>query len=29
MDKPDGYEFANETTRLTGAEVFALFSPTE
>ncbi len=27
-DKPDYYEFANKTKNMTGAEVFAQFSPT-
>jgi len=26
-EKPDGYEFANESRILTGAEVFALYAP--
>ena len=28
-EKPVGYEFANETQNMTGAEVFAMFAPKE
>lgn len=26
-EKPDGYAFAGETAKMTGAEVFAMFAP--
>jgi hypothetical protein len=28
-DKPDFYDFANETKNMTGAEVFALYAPSD
>lgn len=28
-EKPDGYSFAGDTTKMTGAEVFALYAPSE
>ena len=28
-EKPDGYAFAGETRKMTGAEIFAMFAPPE